>query len=156
MRPRIFSPRPAMVAMAGFLVIGSSLAGTDTSQTAAVEREMQMMDTDRNGKVSALEHETGARQMFEKMDANRDGNVTAAEMDAAHATITGRPASQEEMSSARKINVIDGDKDGVLSAAEHAAGSKRMFLSMDTDRDNQLSAPELLAGRERMLGRKKY
>ena len=48
---------------------------------AAGDDKMQMMDADKDGMVSASEHATGARQMFEKMDANRDGRVTAEEID---------------------------------------------------------------------------
>jgi hypothetical protein len=90
-------------------------------------RELQMMDANRDGKISADEHAAGARAMFEMMDANKDGNVTAAEMDAAHEQVTGRKAKGTEMSSAEKIKVIDTDGDGSVSAEEHAGGSKTMF-----------------------------
>jgi Ca2+-binding EF-hand superfamily protein len=151
--PRLFLSQ-ATGASIGMLVLGTCLAGTDAA--TAVQHEMRMMDTDRNGTISAAEHAEGARQMFATMDANRDGTVTAAEMDAAHAAVTGQQAKQGELSSARKIGVIDTDKDGQLSAGEHLAGSKRMFTNMDTDQDGRLTDQELLAGRERLLGNKKY
>lgn len=124
------------------------------AQGDPVTREIQMMDTNHDGKVSASEHASGARQMFLTMDANSDGNVTAAEMDAAQQSITGRSSSSEQMSSIHKINTIDADKDGQLTAEEHAKGSQRMFAVMDTNHDEQLTAQELQAGHERML--KKY
>jgi Ca2+-binding EF-hand superfamily protein len=147
------------------LVLGAgaalgAFASYANTPAMAVEREMQMMDADRNGTLSAEEHAAGARRLFVMMDANRDSKVTLAEMDAAHAEITGaqpgRPTGPEELSSARKISVIDTDKDGQVSAAEHAAGSKRMFTNMDTDQDGRLTDQELLSGHERLLGTKKY
>jgi hypothetical protein len=132
----------------------SSTAGSDTASSA--QRELEMMDADRNGTVSMSEHSTGARQMFERMDANRDGKVTALEMDTTHRALTGRPPGLEEMTSSRKISVIDTDQDGVLSATEHATGSARMFDTMDTNDDRELTAQELQSGHERMMGRQKY
>ena len=39
------------------------------------------------------------------------------------------------MSAAEKIKVVDGNGDGVLTAAEHEAASKKMFQKMDANRD---------------------
>src|SRR5688572_27858669 len=40
---------------------------------------------------------------------------------------------------------MDSNGDGVVSAAEHAAGSKSKFDAMDTDKDGNVSAAELSA-----------
>ena len=80
------------------------------------------------------------------MDANRDGKVTAAEMDAAHAGITGGKPMKGEMSAADKIKTIDTDGDGALSAAEHSAGARKMFEAQDTNKDGFLGKDELAAG----------
>jgi Ca2+-binding EF-hand superfamily protein len=131
-------------------VLLTAVSAAAQSDGAGLEREMQMMDADHDGKISATEHASGARKMFLTMDANHDGKVTAAEMDAAHQAITGRPSGSEQRSSASKINVIDADKDGQLTAQEHEQGSKRMFAIMDADLDGQLTAQEIQAGNERM------
>ena len=104
------------------------------------------MDADRDGKVSEHEHAAGAAKMFQAMDANGDGKVTAAEMDAAQAKITGKTPSAQDLSAADKIKVVDTDRDGVLSAKEHAAASRAMFDKMDTDQDGSLSPAEFDAG----------
>jgi Ca2+-binding EF-hand superfamily protein len=109
------------------------------------------MDANHDGKVSHDEHAAAARKMFATMDANKDGKVTAAEMDAAHEPVTGRTAKPGDMPSADKIKVIDTDGDGVLAAAEHAAGSRTMFDAMDTDKDGSLGEAELAAGHARMM-----
>ena len=47
--------------------------------------------------------------------------------------------------------MVDRDGDGVLTAEEHAAGSRAMFERMDTDKDGFLSKAELAAGHAKML-----
>lgn len=55
------------------------------------------------------------------------------------------------MSSAAKIKVIDTDGDGILTAAEHAAGSKTMFDRMDSNKDGYVSKSEFAAGHANMM-----
>ncbi|MET0555733.1 MAG: hypothetical protein ABW221_22025 [Vicinamibacteria bacterium] len=113
--------------------------------------EARKMDTNADGKVSPEEHAAGAAKMFAAMDADRNGTVTAAEMTSAHERVTGGKTTAGSMSSAEKIKVVDGDGDGALTAAEHAAGSRAMFERMDVDRDGFVTAAELAAGHAAML-----
>src|SRR4030095_2004020 len=105
--------------------------------------EFRAMDANHDGKISREEHAAAAKGMFGTMDADKDGRVTPAEMDAAQEKVTGRKASKGDMSAAEKIKVIDKDGDGVLTAEEHAAGSRSMFDLMDTDKDGALTEAEL-------------
>ena len=89
--------------------------------------------------------------MFETMDANKDGKVTAAEMDAAHGKVTEKKAAKGDLSPAEKIKVIDTDGDGILTAGEHAAGSRAMIDRMDTNKDGYVSKSEFAAGHAKML-----
>ena len=124
----------------------------------------QKMDTNGDGKISADEHAAGAKKMFEMMDTNKDGKVTAAEMTDHHdkmMALKGEKAEKaakaekqgqgKEMSAGEKIKVIDTNNDGVLTAEEHAAGSRTMFDKMDTNRDGTLSKEEMRAGHSKML-----
>jgi Ca2+-binding EF-hand superfamily protein len=120
-------------------------------KSSATDTEFRMMDTNHDGKVSAEEHGAASKHMFDMMDANRDGKVTAAEMDAAHRRITGKRAKKSDMSAAVKIKVIDTDGDGILTAEEHAAGSRAMFEKMDTNRNGVLTRMELAAGHASMM-----
>jgi hypothetical protein len=66
-------------------------------------------------------------------------------------TITGNAAQKSDMSSADKIKAIDTNADGMLSADEHATGSKAMFEKMDADKDGTLTKAEFDAGHAAML-----
>ena len=119
-------------------------------KASAVDAEFKAMDTNKDGKVSAEEHAAASKKMFDMMDANRDGKVTAAEMTAAHQRITGKKAKKWDISAADKIKVIDTDGDGILTAEEHAAGSRSMFEKMDTDKDGFLTKAEIAVGHAMM------
>ncbi len=144
--------------IATFFALGSPVAFAGGDHGAA---EHKTMDADGDGKVSADEHATAARKMFTMMDGNRDDKVTADEMTAAQDKMhagkdTNKDTNKDKkkgkaMSSADKIKVVDSDGDGVLTAEEHAAGSKMMFGKMDTDKDGFLTAAELDAGHARMM-----
>jgi Ca2+-binding EF-hand superfamily protein len=138
--------------MTHYLVLIAAAAGAVTATLAMavpstdVGEEFTMMDTNKDGKISADEHRVGAKVMFEKMDANKDGAVTADEMAAAHKMVTGKVARKTDMSPQDKIKAVDGDGDGRLTAAEHTSASERMFAKMDTNKDGFLTRQELAAG----------
>jgi hypothetical protein len=138
------------IVMLGALTL-ASLSFAAESKSATADAEFIKMDTNKDGKVSANEHAGGAKQMFDTMDGNKDGKVTAAEMEAAHQRVTGRKATKSDMTAADKIKVVDTDGDGVLTAEEHAVGSRAMFEKMDTDKDGFLTKDELAAGHARMM-----
>jgi len=147
------------------IICGVALAGGDKAD------HMKMMDADGDGKVTAVEHANAAKMMFTKMDANGDGRVTAAEMDAANPMMKGKKdtmARSEDghdkenaadksygkpgkMMSAEKIAAIDTNGDGQLTAAEHAAGSAKMFTKMDANSDGTLTAQELREGHRNLM-----
>ena len=136
--------RAALVGFAVTFAAAASYGGPPMSG-------FQAMDADHDGKVTRDEHSAAAKKMFDAMDGNEDGKVTAAEMEAAHERVAGRKAKPGEMKAAEKIKTIDTDGDGVLSAAEHAAGSGTMFEAMDADRDGSLTEAELAAGHAKMM-----
>lgn len=146
--------------MRHFLGIGAlGLGGILLATPALAEQgqkggRFQMMDSNKDGRLTAEEHAAGARQMFDAMDADRDGKVSAAEMDAFKAQMgkdKGKQASKGEMSSAEKIKEIDTNNDGMLTSEEHAAGARRMFDRMDTNSDGYLVKSELEAGHDKLM-----
>lgn len=139
----------ALAAGAVVVVAGDAFAAAPTAS------EFRGMDSNHDGKISRDEHAASAKGMFATMDADKDGRVTAAEMDAAHERVTGQKAKAGDMPAAEKIKVVDKDGDGVLTADEHAAGSRSMFDAMDTDKDGAISEAELAAGHAKMLHKTK-
>ncbi len=150
--------------------VGLALATSAYAGGGPGQAELKMMDTDQDGSISSTEHAAGARKMFDKMDADSDGIVTAKEMGAAHKdmptahddrsdTVSSRQpeprtsdASGKPLKNASaKIKAIDTDGDGAITAAEHEAGSKKMFGKMDKDSNGRLSAAEIQAGHDRMM-----
>lgn len=146
-----------MRTMTHYLVLIAAAAGAVTATlavaapTTGLDQEFAMMDTNKDGKISADEHRAGAMAMFEKMDANKNGTVTADEMAAAHKTVTGKVAQKMDMSAPDKIKAVDGDGDGRLTAAEHASASDVMFAKMDTNKDGFLTRQEMAAGHAAMM-----
>lgn len=117
------------------------------------DKHFKMMDANGDGKISRAEHAAGAKQMFAQCDANRDGIVTAAEMDATMAAQGEKPA-KDEKNSAEKIQMLDQNGDGRLTAAEHETGTEKMFGKMDKNADGFLSKEECDEG-QKMLKRDK-
>jgi Ca2+-binding EF-hand superfamily protein len=142
-----------------FMLSTSALAGDTPHKAHAVpasaDAELQMMDQDKDGKVSKMEHASGAKAMFNSMDADKSGIVTVAEMDAAQkmTTKTGE-TPPGKISSAEKLKVVDTDGDGSLTEEEHSLGAEKMFGRMDTDKDGRLTKAELEAGHKMMLSAK--
>jgi Ca2+-binding EF-hand superfamily protein len=150
-----------LVAAGGLALASPAFAGGDKGEKgekkqAFIEREMRMMDTNGDQRLSADEHAAGARRMFEQMDTNKDARVTAEEMRASYAAIRGEAAKPEkaekvEMAVTEKIKTIDTNGDGALSAEEHANGARTMFGLMDTSKDGTLSKEELTSGHARLM-----
>lgn len=134
----------------GLLLLAAGCESTNPD-TSAIDAQFDAMDSDGDDRLSPREHADGARAMFVTMDANADERVTAAEMTAATEEVTGHAPAASDLSAEEKIAAIDGDGDGVLTAAEHAAGAAKMFAAMDEDGDGLLTREELAAGHAAML-----
>ena len=139
-----------IIALVGGVMLASLAFGAGPKAGKA-GAEFAAMDANKDGKVSAEEHAAASKKMFDMMDASRDGKVTAAEMTAAHQRVTGKKAKKSDMSSTDKIKMIDTDGDGILTAEEHAGGSRTMFGKMDTDKDGFLTKDEIAVGHAQML-----
>jgi Ca2+-binding EF-hand superfamily protein len=120
--------------LAPFL-LPAAFAGSDS------DKHFKKMDSNGDRQVTRSEHAIAAQQMFTECDANHDGVVTAAEMDGAMAA-HGEKAGKNDKTSAEKIQMMDQNGDGQLTAAEHEAGADRMFAMMDKDGDGVLSKDE--------------
>jgi Ca2+-binding EF-hand superfamily protein len=100
-------------------------------------------DVEGGGNLTAASHKASAAERFELMDANRDGKVTAAEISGSRGAESIAWASKLT-STAEKIAELDTNKDGALTAKEYADSSQRMFSKLDVDGDGVLAEAEML------------
>lgn len=56
-----------------------------------------------------------------------------------------------DRSSADKIKKMDTNGDGQISAAEHEAGARKMFMMMDSNKDGSVTAAEMDASHKMMM-----
>lgn len=142
------------------VICGLAWAPDTIAQGAAkkggIDAQFKAMDANGDSRLSREEHAAGAKKMFDAMDRSKDGKVIAAEMDASYEKITGRKAAPGDMSAEEKIKAVDTNGDRILTAEEHAAGSRMMFGKMDTNKDGFLSRSEYEAGDARYLKRGNY
>lgn len=141
----------------------SMLGGLALSANVWGQGPPKSMDSDGDGLISVKEHAAGAKAMFERMDANRDGNLTVAEMDAGHAMKMkhgagmhgGHPMPGKGMGpgmpAGGMMGMMDSNRDGAITAQEHAAHAKAMFDKLDVNHDGKVIAAEVAAGHEAMM-----
>ena len=63
-------------------------------------------------------------------------------------------AGQKPTAADAEFKTMDTNKDGKVSADEHAAASKRMFDTMDANSDGTVMAAEMDAAHQRVTGKK--
>jgi Ca2+-binding EF-hand superfamily protein len=102
-------------------------------------RGMASMDADNDGAMTRAEHAAGAQAMFDRMDANHDGKLAADEMS------QRRRAGADGGNPGHVIGMMDADKDGIVTRAEHAAAMQAMFDRRDANHDGKLDATEMEA-----------
>lgn len=118
---------------------------------------MQMLnfeeiDGDKDGKITAEEFAAFRTAEFAKIDTNSDGQISADEMAAKHiAEATARAAEM----SAKMIERMDGNADGLISPEEMEQGPRpmSMFERADTDGDGALTKAEIEDGMSKMRGK---
>jgi EF hand len=108
-----------------------------------------VLDADKDGKVTLAEIEADRAAKVKAADANSDGLMSADELAAMQiAEMTERAkAHASEM-----VTRLDSDKDGLLSAAELATrpDPAQMFDRIDTDDDGAISRDEATAAADKM------
>jgi hypothetical protein len=96
-----------------------------------------------DGGITAAKHAAAASKRFEMMDANKDGKISAAEIEASHGAESivwaNHPAS-----AAQKLRSLDSNRDGVLTVSEYTTGSQRMFEELDVDGNGVLTPSEMI------------
>jgi len=117
----------------GLLYCTSAMSGDRDHENA-----FRAIDSNGDGRVTAIEHDAHSRMMFGMADANKDGAVTAAEM---HAAMRMRHDGDDN-----HMRTADSDRDGRISRAEFIAahdGDASRFAAHDANNDGFIGADEM-------------
>lgn len=80
--------------------------------------------------------------------------IFAAIAAAAGATLASSAlAGHPQKEAGNQFAMMDADKDGKVSAEEHAGGARAMFEKMDADKDGKVTAAEMTASHKAVTGK---
>ena len=96
-----------------------------------------------DGGITAEKHASAASKRFELMDKDRNGKITAAEINSSHGAESIVWANHPEVP-AEKIRNLDVNRDGVLTVSEYSVGSQKMFHVLDADGNGVLTPAEMM------------
>jgi hypothetical protein len=136
----------AAAALALFTTCSSSIAAAADDDTPGCQRPQvttREAEGSGDGGITAAKHAATASKRFEMMDTNKDGKISAAEISASHGAESIVWANHPE-SNADKIRSLDTNRDGVLTVSEYTSGSQRMFEELDTDGNGVLTPAEMM------------
>lgn len=119
---------------------GLVLAATSPAFASEAEDAFKRMDSDGNGKVTAVEHAAYAETMFKQSDTNYDGQLSAAECNAAQAA-HGKKVKKGAVST--HIRLVDTDANGQISVSENETYARSTFTRADKNADGVLSEDEV-------------
>jgi Ca2+-binding EF-hand superfamily protein len=157
MTPRVSSARLSLdlVCMAAALMVfGATTAAAQSDEkkmtkAQAVQLVFKRFDSNKDGNITNAEFMKVGERDFQAFDADKDGSVSKEEFLDPEPRRVGN-ASVDELAQAKKIwsqqfDMLDTDKNGVLSEAEHQKAGKRSFARIDTNKDNEITLPEMTA-----------
>jgi Ca2+-binding EF-hand superfamily protein len=134
---------------------GPRPGGPGQDHGALARHMMGKMDTNRDGQISRDEFRATRIERFKTADLNGDGYLTAAESATALSEqIRKRKQEKMQQRMARRLALLDTDKDGRVSQSEFEAAGERTFLWMDSDKDGALSGEELPRPPKHPMGRR--
>jgi Ca2+-binding EF-hand superfamily protein len=143
---KIVFPAVAVVALIAAMPAFAE-GGPKGDRGAMMLEQFDAIDADKDGKVTEAEIAAFRAARFVAADADKNGQLSAEELTAMHqGDAQGRMAKR----SARMIEHLDTNADGLLSAEEFAEMGQRKspFERADTDNDGAVTLAELQAAKE--------
>src|SRR4051812_16067832 len=107
-------------ALAALITCGFSLPASADDSPGCQRPQLNEAEGNADGGISAEKHAASASKRFEMMDKDRNGKITREEIEASHGAESIVWANHPE-SAAEKIHDLDTNRDGVLSVAEYSA-----------------------------------
>jgi hypothetical protein len=143
----------SLSAAALLLIAGPALAAPDDTvatpekparTSSAVPRGLMRYDTNKDGAVDRAEWKAAQEARFKQLDANGDGKLTQDELFARTPAIGNSvlPTDRQAQRQSTYFQLLDADKDGVVTLAEFMAQADRNFARCDINKDGRIDTAE--------------
>jgi hypothetical protein len=101
-------------------------------------------DTNKDGVVDRAEWKAGQEARFKRLDTNGDGKLTQDELFAGTPAIGNSvlPDDRQVQRQSTYFQLLDADKDGVVTLAEFLAQADRNFARCDINKDGRIDTAE--------------
>jgi hypothetical protein len=143
----------SLSAVALLVIAGPALAAPDDTvatpekparASGAVPRGLMRYDTNKDGVVDRAEWKAAQEARFKQLDTNGDGKLTQDEL-FARTPATGNsvlPTDRQAQRQSTYFQLLDADKDGVVTLAEFMAQADRNFARCDLNKDGRIDTAE--------------
>ena len=143
----------SLSAAALLLIAGPALAAPDDTVATpekparasnAVPRGLMRYDTNKDGVVDRAEWKAAQEARFKQLDTNGDGKLTQDELFARTPAIGNSvlPTDRQAQRQSTYFQLLDADKDGMVTLAEFMAQADRNFARCDINKDGRIDTAE--------------
>ncbi len=143
----------SLSAAALLVMAGPALAAPDDTvatpekparASSAVPRGLMRYDTNKDGVVDRAEWKAAQEARFKQLDTNGDGKLTQDELFARTPAIGNSvlPTDRQAQRQSTYFQLLDADKDGMVTLAEFMAQADRNFARCDINKDGRIDTAE--------------
>ena len=116
----------------------------NSRSSSAVSRGLMRYDTNKDGVVDRAEWRAGQEARFKQLDTNRDGKLTQEEL-FARTPADGNsvlPSDRQVQRQTSYFQLLDADRDGVVTLSEFMIQADRNFARCDLNKDGRIDTAE--------------